>query len=226
VTAAWRRFRGLRVEAQAAVWLGVIGVYTVGLVLILGGGGGDDGEKPANARADWSPTERMVARAIEGAPVKKAEVGDVPAFRRPSVSRVECDDGACAVVYSIGLTGNGRIREDQQPMLQRIFREPSIKKVEMRVFRGSTVGPNQPAKPAEETPPGSFILATSCVRSTQSVSLPDEQLKLPPIPASCSTSLSQSQGPANRASGRAKSAGPEQSEAGGSGDGGLLEEQR
>jgi hypothetical protein len=193
---------------QAAAWLGVIAVYTVGLVLVLGGGGGDDG--PKAAREDWSATEKKVAAIIEGPPTKERERGDVPAFRTPQVTKVDCKDGTCAVEYTLGLTGNGRIVEDQQQMLATLFEDESLQKISLRVVRATAAGPNVPLKPVEETPAGVMILVNTCVRTEKATALPDEQLDLPAFPAACETVLNNDIGTAQRDAGRAASEAPSQ----------------
>jgi hypothetical protein len=219
----WRRFRSLRSEVQAGVWLGIVCIYTAGLVLLLGGGGGsDDAKTPAETRADWSPTERRVATAVERNPVKVKERNDVARFRKPSVRRVECEDGGCLVEYGTGVPGNGRIREDQQQMLARLFRDPSLDRLTLRVVRAAPRALGVALKPDEESPPGLFLLETTCRRTEQTTQLDDPDVELPPIPATCETRINSAIGKAQRNAGRQNPANPS-SEAGGNGAEGLLE---
>jgi hypothetical protein len=219
----WRRFRGLRPEAQVGVWLAIAAVYTVGLVVLLGGGSGD--EASGDPRASWSAREKRIARAIEMPPTKDREIGDVPAFRKPVVDKVDCEDSSCSIVYASGLPGNGRIVEDQQPILARLYADEELDRLTIRVVRATSVGPGTAAKPAEEAPPGIMLLETRCVRSEKAKSLPDEQLDLPPVPAECTSAINNGIGQQQSAASRGESAAPPAS-SGGGGGGGLVEEQR
>lgn len=198
----WRRFRALPGSAQAAAWVGLAAVYTVALVLILGGGDSDDGGagqpvagaegKPAKP---LDPKERKVAEKVEGVKVKVAEQNDVPEFRRPDVQSVECKDGRCTIEYTSGLPGRGRIFEDQQQMLAEIFADDEVDEVVMRVYRAGAVGRDTPAKANEETMPGSPILITECKRTGEPRRADaGDKAKVPPVPADC-RSLPLSQGP-------------------------------
>jgi hypothetical protein len=68
-------------------------------------------------------------------------------------------------VYESGLPGEGRIREDQRQIWERIFHETDVRQVTMQVLRAASVGPETPAKPGEETEPGRVLLETTCDRS-------------------------------------------------------------
>ena len=189
----WRRFRALPAGTQAAAWIGVAAVYTVALVLILGGGGSDDeaggGGQEASQEAPAKPMdagERKIAEEVEGAKVKVAEPTDVGEFRQPEVRSVDCEDGACTIEYTSGLPGRGRIFEDQQQILARIFEDDSIDEVTIKVYRGGTVGPGTPAKKNEETAPGTPILVTQCKRTGKSTRADaGEGAKVPAVPADC-----------------------------------------
>jgi len=223
----WRRFRALPGAAQAAAWLGLAAIYTVALVLILGGGddgGGGSGPAPGTPEAvqrRLDPKERAVAQQVEGAKIKVAEPTDVADFRKPHVQNVECKESACVVEYTSGLPGRGRIFEDQQQMLAKIFEDESIDAVTLRVFRAGTVGANTPPKATEETSPGSPILITECKRTgTPKRADAGGNVKVPPVPADC-RSLPLRQGPnqANPNSDAAQQRPPEDT---GSGDTGIL----
>ena len=193
----WRRFRRLRPEAQVAAWLTLALVYTVGLVLLLGGGD-SSGDGPEDPRASWSAQEKRAVAAIESAPDKKPEVGDVPAFRRPVVQKADCKDSTCSIVYATGLPGNGRIVEDQQAMLARIYRDRSLDEVTLRVVRAGQVAPGKGLKQVEETPAGMLILETDCKRTDDARRLADEQRTLAKVPALCSTRINSNVGQAQR----------------------------
>lgn len=221
----WRRFRAQPAGVQVAAWIGVAAVYTVALVLILGGGGDGGGGDAAGPEASsgtpakpMDAEERKIASQVEGVKVKEAEPTDVAAFRKPEVRSVECDDGACTIEYLSGLPGRGRIFEDQQQMLARIFADDSVDEVTIRVFRAATVGPNTPARPTEETAPGTPILITNCKRTSDNTRAnAGEEADVPPVPADC-RALPIPQGPA-----RSRSDAPrDQQEEDGSGEAGIL----
>ncbi len=221
----WRRFRALPAATQAATWIGLAAVYTVALVLILGGGSDDGGGggEPApgapQAQRQLDPEERKVAQIVEKTKVKVAEPNDVAAFRQPNVQDVRCE-GACTVEYTTGLPGRGRIFEDQQQMIAGIFADESVNKLTLRVFRAASVGPKTPAKPTEETTPGSPILITECIRSDEKRrAQAGRQAKVPPVPAECrALPLSQGGNNANSDAPREEEDNPNAS-----GEGGILD---
>jgi hypothetical protein len=223
----WRRFRALPAATQAATWIGLAAVYTVALVLILGGGSDDDGDSAAPAGAgapqaqrQLDPEERKVAQIVEKTEIKVAEPNDVAAFRKPDVQDVRCEDDGCTVEYTTGLPGRGRIFEDQQQMIAGIFADESVNKLTLRVFRAASVGPKTPAKPTEETSPGSPILITECIRSDEKRrAQAGRQAKVPPVPAECrALPLSQGGNNANSDAPREEGDNPNAS-----GEGGILD---
>lgn len=160
----WRRFRRLPLPAQAAAWLALAAVYTVGLVVLIGGG--DDaapGERQQQARPEpLSPLERQVKTAIDDVDVKVAEQYDVERFRKPIVRSVDCpQDDKCKVVYALGLPGRGRILEDQRPMVERIYRRTPVRRLTLQAVRDVSAA-GVPAKSSEETPSGAPLLTTEC----------------------------------------------------------------
>jgi hypothetical protein len=205
------------------VWLVVVCAYTVGLVLLLGGGGGDDDEPRTigEIRASWSAKERSVAATIERNPAKAPEQGDVVKFRKPAVRKVDCDGDACRIEYGTGVPGNGRIREDQQQMLARLFRDPSLNEVTLRVVRAAPQSLGVRLKPDEETAPGVFLLETRCRRTRESTRLEDPQVGLPSIPATCTTNINSRIGQQQRDAGRQAPPNPSSAPDAGGGEGVL-----
>ncbi len=173
---AWKRFRGLHPAAQAGVALGVVAAYTVALVLLLGGGGGDDGEdvfeadvRTTSERQPVTRTalERRVGRIVQRSGRPKAESTDVERFLRPYLRRVRCDGApACDVVYASGLPGGGRILEDQQAMVRRIFTDTPVSRVRISTVRGGPRETGVPPKAGEETPVERLLVQTECDRSS------------------------------------------------------------
>jgi hypothetical protein len=219
----WRRFRALPAAAQAAAWLGLAAAYTVALVLILGGGGDAPAPgAPQAVRTRLDARERKVADDVEGAKVKVVEPNDVADFRRPHVQKVDCSDEQCTVEYTSGLPGRGRIFEDQQQMLARIFDDESIDLVTLRVFRAAAVGANTPAKATEETSPGSPILVTQCRRAATATRAPaGSNVKVPPVPATCKA-IPFSQGGNNANPGSAAAQQPPPASSNSGGESGIL----
>lgn len=128
------------------------------LVVILGNGGDD----PKSEQESRSPLERRIAALIQGSEVSAAEPGDVPAFRQPKVSGVNCVPDSCAVAYAIGLPGAGRIRQDQGRFLDDVFGKTDVQRIRLRVYRNVVVGPQRKLKPEEEAPAGTPLLDTTC----------------------------------------------------------------
>ena len=70
--------------------------------------------------------------------------------------------------------------------------------MKLTVVRAGTAGPNQPAKPVEEAPPGILLLETTCKRADDARRLADEQRTLASVPASCSTAINSGIGQTQR----------------------------
>lgn len=163
VTRGWRRFRRLPAITQAGTAAVIVAAYTIGLVLLVGGGG-DSGSAQAEPVAK-SSLDKAVTRALEGVKsTAPSDATDVPAFRRPMLRRVRCEDKSCDVVYSVGLPGRGRILQDQRPMLERLYSQTDIVKVKLTVTR-DTASAGVPAKSGEETPGGAPLIASTCDRT-------------------------------------------------------------
>ena len=122
----WRRFRRLRPGVQVAVWLTVALAYTAARRAARRRRlGRRQAREPA--RELVGPEKRAVA-AIEGAPDKGPRSATCPRSAARSCSASECEDASCTIVYATGLPGNGRIVEDQQAMLARLYRDRSLER--------------------------------------------------------------------------------------------------
>jgi hypothetical protein len=158
----WQRFRALPGAAQAAVWIGILGGYTVLLVLLLDGGADETGDRARPA----TPVERSVSAAFRGLGADAQEKGDVVSLRRPVLKSVRCDDGACRVAYSMGVPGMGLILEEQRALLARILRIDDVDRVTFDVTREKTLRQaGDPAPAEEETTSGTPLFTLSCDRS-------------------------------------------------------------
>lgn len=158
----WRRFRRLPLPTQAAAWIGLAAAYTVGLVVLIGGG--DDAVPGGQTRKPppLSPLERQVNAAINTVDVKAEERTDVARFRKPVVRTVDCPaDDRCEVLYAVGLPGRGRILEDQVPIIQRVYRRTTVKRLKLHVVRDAAAA-GVPPRSGEETPSGAPLLTTDC----------------------------------------------------------------
>jgi hypothetical protein len=161
----WRRFRRLPVVAQAAIAIAILGAYTVGLVLLLGGGGSEVRTvvKRDASRRPLTPLERKVSQAVQKAGLFQNEASDVPSFRRPRVASIRCKKD-CRVDYTISVPGRGRILFQQLNMVRVIFRDTNVQRVVLRVVRVAPTGPAAIPKPEEETAPGFPLVETICAR--------------------------------------------------------------
>jgi len=115
----WRWFRRRPPVVQAAAWILLAAVYSLGLLALVGGFGGDDDSenRAAPAQRKMTPFEKKVAGIVSGVDIARGETGDVPGFRTPrkvSVRGVGATE--CEIQYSIGLPGRGRILQDQRAM--------------------------------------------------------------------------------------------------------------
>jgi hypothetical protein len=151
------------------------------LVAVLGGDGDEDGPRVATRPTGTAPAgagpgeplpagdelERRVARSAVTARAGQRETGDVADVREARILGVECARGGCEVDYTVGVPGAGRIREQQARMLARIYDEPGIRRVVLRVSRRNS---RDPASQPEPTPVGAPIGVTRCDSSRK----PDE----------------------------------------------------
>ncbi|HEV2814661.1 MAG TPA: hypothetical protein VGW10_15505 [Solirubrobacteraceae bacterium] len=136
--------------------------YSVGLLALLGGD--DDGSRGGRTTAEPpSPLEKEIGDIVTGVEIK-GDTGDVNRFRDPILKSVECKGDTCAVVYSIGLSGRGRVLQDQRDLLAPIFARTDVQRISMLVTRDA-VRAGVPAKADEETPTGSPLLETTCDRT-------------------------------------------------------------
>lgn len=148
---------------QAAGGVAVLGVYTVALVILLGGG--DDGAESPDPERPLSALERRVKQGVErGRVPQQSDADDVSGFRAPSVVSVSCEDDACKVVYSVAVPGRGRIALQQVDIVRRIFGETDVERLELEVVRGEPRGPLASPKSEEETPVGIPLHRTTCDR--------------------------------------------------------------
>ena len=138
--------------------------YSFALVALLGGGDDEGGSTTqAEKPPPLSPAERKVAGIIQSTKIA-GDTGDVNRFRQPVLKSIKCDDkGFCDVVYSIGLTGQGRILQDQRDILARVFSDTDVQRIDILVTRDAAAA-GVPAK-AEDTPSGTPLTKTSCDRS-------------------------------------------------------------
>lgn len=135
--------------------------YTLAAVALLGGGDGDEpaAQRPANA------DERAVEAAFDGLTPENAERGDRADFRTARLRTARCDDGTCRVVYTIGVPGMGLILEQQQLLIERIFRRTELERVifDVRREKGMRL-PGDPVPDEEPTPSGMRLLVLTCDR--------------------------------------------------------------
>jgi hypothetical protein len=160
---AWRRFRQLPSGVQAGAVLGLLAAYTVALVLLLGGGDGDDGS--AEPERPLSPLEREVKRNIEQGRLRQSDETDVREFRAPRAASVRCEANSCKAAYSIAVPGRGRILIQQVDIVRRVFGETEVERIELQVVRGEPRGPLASPKSEEETPVGVPLFVTVCDES-------------------------------------------------------------
>jgi len=139
----------------------VLAGYSLLLVALLGGGDSDDDAPPPR---QLNALEKQVVSIVSGVDVKAEERGDVADFRKPTGVTARCTRGgeACNIRYSIGLTGRGRILEDQRPMWQRLFTETDVQRATMFVVRDTSAAGVPPKK--EDTVSGTALLTTECDR--------------------------------------------------------------
>ena len=145
----------------------MLGAYTAGLVVLLGGDGGDPEVRTVAATAaepELSPLERLVGRAVRQADVPQRDETDVPEFRAAIPESVQCKGTACDIVYVVAVPGRGRILAQQRGMVQRIYDETDVQRLNLRVVRGTPTGPRASPPGEEETNPGLDLLATTCDR--------------------------------------------------------------
>jgi hypothetical protein len=168
----WRRVRALPKGVQLIGLLVLLAGYTAVAVAIFSGGGGEsgpDGPEPV-ARTDL---ERRIGAIVEAAGDRRAVAGDRVDFRKPRLRRVRCEGTAlCEVHYAVGVPGNGRILEQQAPMVREALTAAKVTQLRMTVVRGGPRETGVPPKREEETRVDTPLLHTDCDRRT----VTDEEL--------------------------------------------------
>ncbi|MFL5517050.1 MAG: hypothetical protein ACJ8DJ_12885 [Gemmatimonadales bacterium] len=150
----------------------ILGGYTAILAAVIGGGGGNGGGvktvvEHATKKRPLTPMERTIASDVQNAALFQNENTDVPYFRRPRITTINCKRTTCNVSYSVAVPGRGRILYQQGNMVRAIFHDTKLQSVVLKVVRVEPTGPDAVHKSEEETPPGFPLIQTTCFRSKQ-----------------------------------------------------------
>lgn len=150
--------------------MAVVGAYTVGLIVLLGGDGDGGATEVRTVVANGkprklTPLEARVRRLVVNAKLFQKEESDVQAFRKPRVYSIRCKDGSCRVAYAVAVPGRGRINFQQLEMVRAVFGHTSVQRLSVKVTRSLPTGPSASPPAEEETAAGLPLNVTVCDRS-------------------------------------------------------------